>query len=143
MHMFCVPDGQQPSSDRSSLFYTNAISYVNMHIFYVPDGQQPSNVRSSLFYKNAISYVNMHVFDAPDGQQPRHAQTPQVSRPPRCHDPNDAPDGVLKVQINEPDGVFLCKYAHMLCSGWPATPLRGPPSNPATTGAMMLQKTYV
>ena len=69
MHIFSVPDGQQPRYDdrpatqqrhdrndvtTPAVFYKHAISIVNMHIFYVLDGQQPANDKSSLFYKTRL-----------------------------------------------------------------------------------------
>ena len=51
------------------------IFYVNMRIFGVPDGQQPSNDRSSLFYKkhafdegDVDSPCKLHIFYVPDDQ---------------------------------------------------------------------------
>ena len=39
-----------------------AISYMNMHIFYVPDGQQPSyEAREMSMFRMAICCVNMHI----------------------------------------------------------------------------------
>ena len=73
-----------------------AISYVNMHIFYVPDGQQPryedrpatqQRQASIMLQKSirfmhgmAISYLNMHRFYVPDGQQPCYDGRPATQQ---------------------------------------------------------------